>query len=559
VSAKNRDSPVFVSLGERGLLSSFGTGISEDLSARVRAAAERLRDARVAGVREIVPAYNSVLVVGDPDSLEESGLRALLIEDAGSPPAPPRAGVAHKIPVRYGDDCGPDLAEVAARANLDPGEVVRLHSEITYTVAFLGFLPGFPYMQTVPAEIAVRRHATPQVSVPAGSVGLAARQTGVYPFASPGGWQIIGQTPVTLWDASTPIPAMFNPGDRVKFFASDEARVEVSPASPPTPRTPVFEVLQPGALTTVQDRGRFGYSHLGVGPAGAFDAPAAERANRLAGNSTDAAVLELTLSGPVLRVVRATTIALTGADFRCMVDGTPVPPNLSWFVRAGSIISFLGPRMGLRAYLAVAGGIAVPKVLGSRSTSGHGSFGGQGGGPLRAGSVIGSASPPGEPALLGGILLPPDTDDLPSSGKTTLRYIPVVGRHSAGPEALRLFESETWRVSDRSDRMGLRLAGGSHIASAGGELASFPVIRGAIQLPPDGQPIILGPDHQTTGGYPLLGVVAEIDQQILAQAAPGSEVSFAAIDRDEALALSRACAQAHERALSQLPPPRLGD
>ena len=558
MSAKNRTAPEIVALGERGLLASFGTDVSEDLSARVRAASERLGEAMLAGVHEIVPAFNSLLVVGDHESLHPGVLRTILLEDTASPQLPQDAGVEHTIPVKYGGDYGPDLVQVAARTGLDPVDVARLHSEITYTVAFLGFLPGFPYLQTVPVSIASPRLATPRVSVPAGSVGVAARQTGVYPFASPGGWQIIGQTPVNVWDASAQKPALFSPGDRVHFVSSEELRVETAPAPSPTPRIPIFDVLQPGALTTVQDGGRHGYAHLGVGPAGAFDMRAAERANRLVGNSPDAAVLELTLSGPVLRAVRATTIALTGADFRCLVDGLPIPPCVSWFVRAGSTISFLGPRTGLRAYLAFAGGIDAPTVLGSRSTSAYGSFGGLEGRPLRTGDLLGCADVPGEPASLAGNVLTGEADVNSSRGPTTLRYIRLVGPHSAGPEAMRLFDSEMWTVSGRSDRMGLRLAGGSGMASQGGELASFPVIRGAIQLPPDGQPIILGPDHQTTGGYPLLGVVSEVDQHILAQAAPGTTFRFAPIDREDALALSRAAAQLHERALSELPPPRFG-
>jgi KipI family sensor histidine kinase inhibitor len=473
-------------------------------------------------------------------TLDNPALEQAVREVVAVPPAESEASTEHVVPVRYGNDAGPDLEELAASAGLSPPEVVRLHTRGTYTVAFLGFLPGFPYMFEVPAPIAVPRRATPRVSVPAGSVGIAARQTGIYPFASPGGWQIVGQTPLPLWDAAAADPAYFAPGDRVRFVPTTERRVEQPPAPAPVARHPVLEVLAGGALTVVQDLGRPGNAHLGVGPAGEFDVLAARLANSLVGNYAGAAVLEMALSGPAFRVLAAATIALTGADFGCSVDGVRVPPGISWFVRPGSTIRFGAPSAGMRAYLAGAGGIDVPLVLGSRSTSAYGGFGGFAGRPLRGGDVLGVVEPPTEAAALAGRLAEVAVGLTAEPRTKVVRYIPYLGPQSPGRRTRSQFEQHEWAVSGRSDRMGLRLEGEVALEGSGGELPSFPVVQGAIQVPPDGQPIVLGPDHQTTGGYHVLGVVARCDWPLLAQAAPGSRLRFAALEAGEARALARA-------------------
>ncbi|HET9495133.1 MAG TPA: 5-oxoprolinase subunit PxpB [Chloroflexia bacterium] len=538
-NAGNRDRRLFA-LGESATLVSLGEGISVDVSSRARHLARCLSERLIPGVTDIVPAYNSVLVAYDESRLDNSALEQTVGEIAAGTTAGREVSTEHVVPVRYGDEAGPDLDDLAATMGLTPAEVVRLHTQPTYTVAFLGFLPGFPYMYEVPSRIAVPRRATPRVSVPAGSVGIAALQTGIYPFASPGGWQIIGQTPLQLWDATAADPAYFAPGDRVRFVPTAEPRAEQSPARAPVARQAALEVLAGGALTTVQDLGRHGHAHFGVGPAGVFDIPAARLANSLVGNDTGAALLEMTFAGPALRAVEGTTIALTGADFGCTVDGIRVPPGISWFVRPGSTIRFGAPSVGLRGYLAVAGGIDVPLLLGSRSTSAYGGFGGFAGRPLRAGDVLGVVEPPTEAAALAGRLSGEVGDAPAGQGTKVVRYIPYRGPQSLGHRARLQFEQQEWAVSERSDRMGLRLAGEAALDGSGGELASFPVIRGAIQVPPDGQPIVLGPDHQTTGGYPVLGVAARCDWPVLAQAAPGSVLRFAAVEVDEARALARA-------------------
>jgi antagonist of KipI len=347
---------------------------------------------------------------------------------------------------------------------------------------------------------------------------------------------------------------LFDPGDQVRFVPSEEPRGAEPKVAFPTTRRPVLEVLAPGAHTTVQDLGRTGFAHYGVGKAGAFDLYGATAANALAGNPDAAALLELALSGPSFRVLANTTVALAGTDFGCRIDGVPVPTGISWFVRSGSTISFSTPRQGLRGYLAVAGGLDVPVILGSRSTSAYGGFGGYAGRVLRAGDVLGSGAPSGEPASLAGRIAPIARGAFNLEGEVEVRYVPFRGAQSPGAEPERAFLAATWSVSERSNRMGLRLAGDSELSGGGGELASFPVVPGAIQLPPDGSPIVLGPDHQTTGGYPVLGVVAGADLALLSQAGPGTKLRFKPLQLAEARALSDAVDVALRAGLRHLRP-----
>ena len=213
-------------LGDGALLVTFGDQIDVALNSRAHdlaAAVERLRSTDTRFGRA-VPAYASVLVSFDPvavDPDEAGGVVArLLAELAGEPARAPEAGALVEIPVRYGGDDGPDLADVAALNDLSPSDVIDLHAGTEYRVFFLGFAPGFAYLGPVSARIATPRLAAPRERIPAGSVGIAGAQTGVYPFALPGGWRIIGRTELAMWDLRRNSPALLRPGDRVRFVPS---------------------------------------------------------------------------------------------------------------------------------------------------------------------------------------------------------------------------------------------------------------------------------------------------------------------------------------------------
>ena len=207
-------------VGEAAWLVAFEPRLSADVNARVLALAAALAARRLPGVRDIVPAAASLAVHVDPASADPAAVAGALEACARMPAAAP-AGREVEIPVCYEAEFGPDLQDVATIAGMPPGEVVARHAAADYRVFMLGFLPGFPYLGIVDERIAAPRLATPRARVPAGSVGIAGRQTGIYPVESPGGWRIVGRTPVALFDERHTPPAALQPGDRVRFVPID--------------------------------------------------------------------------------------------------------------------------------------------------------------------------------------------------------------------------------------------------------------------------------------------------------------------------------------------------
>ncbi len=546
------DNQHFAPLGEGGLLVFFANRISVGINARVHRLYRGIRERGQDGIIDLVPAYASLLITFDPDLLTHSALKAAILDIASeiTETAANSLTVAktHVVPVQYGGDLGPDFEDVARLHSVATSELVRLHTGRSYHVYFLGFLPGFAYLGTLPRKLGTPRLPTPRARVPAGSVGLAGMQTAVYPLPSPGGWRIIGHTSLPVWDPYAKEPSRFAPGDRVSFVQSAQAAAAVPMAEPVTPPArPLFEVLAAPGLTAVQDLGRPGLAHLGIAQGGVVDTQAAIRANSLVGNEPGAALLEMTWSGPALLALSNATIALDGADLECRVDGALVPLGLSWFVRRGSSLRFSHThpgRGGVRGYLAVAGGIDVPKVLGARSTSLQAHFGGLLGRPLQAGDLLGVGEGPNDIGLKAGKYWPGLTALLPGE-EVTVRYVTYRGRGEAGAGAQRAFISNRFVLTEQADRMGFRFraAGGQALPSSSVDLLSFGVVRGAIQLPPDGNPVVLNVDHQTTGGYPLLGAAIQADWPLLAQLAPGAIVSFQEVSFEEAEAARHKAAQ----------------
>lgn len=208
--------------GDTLILVEVGTEMALDVNARVTALASRLVEARVRGVRDVVPAYASVGVHVDPRRFDQAALEAA-VETHADDARRPSASRVVEIPVRYGGDDGPDLDDVAAFAGCTPDEVVRRHAAGRYHVYMLGFLPGFAYLGGVDPSIGMPRRSSPRPVVPPGSVGIAGAQTGVYPYASPGGWQLIGRTPVAMFDPARETPALLAPGDTVRFVPIGDA------------------------------------------------------------------------------------------------------------------------------------------------------------------------------------------------------------------------------------------------------------------------------------------------------------------------------------------------
>lgn len=300
----------------------------------------------------------------------------------------------------------------------------------------------------------------------------------------------------------------------------------------------MIEILHAGPLTTVQDLGRTGWRHLGLPPGGAMDALALQRANALLGNAPGDAALEL-CAGPLrLRPHRAVWLALQGAAFELRVAGQVQPAHLRCPVAAGQVVELQGPLAGQFAVLAFDGGVTVPSQLGARATLLRAGLGGLEGRALRAGDLL----PLGPPRALQG-----------RRGLAPLPWQPLLGL-LPGPEFAELTEDARrqlwrtrWRVGPHSDRMGLRLQGPTLHRRVGTELLSHAVMPGLVQLPPDGQPIVLGADAQSTGGYPRLGQVMAADLHKLAQLRPGDTLGFAPVDLDSARAIGQALSKDLER------------
>jgi len=309
----------------------------------------------------------------------------------------------------------------------------------------------------------------------------------------------------------------------------------------------MIRVLEGGAFTTVQDLGRAGWAVAGVPPSGAMDAFALRTANRLAGNPEGAAGLEITMRGPRLAFEAGAVVAIAGAPFDGDLDGEPVPHNESFRVRAGGTLRLATARTGVRAYLAVRGGIAVPPVLGSRSTLVSAGLGG----------LLGRRLAERDYLRVG-----PQVADAPMrrlADKTgsdiragVLRAVPGPHDDAFTARGRDAFFSQTFGVSTRSDRAGVRLEGEPIEHADGADLDPEGVVTGAVQVPGDGSPIVLGPDRPVTGGYVTIGAVITADLSLIAQARPGETLRFERVDVSDARAAWREREAAFARAIEDV-------
>ena len=275
-----------------------------------------------------------------------------------------------------------------------------------------------------------------------------------------------------------------------------------------------LEVQHTGASVLVEDRGRPGWAHLGVARSGSLDRPAADLANRLVGNDEADACLEVLMGGLVVSSDVGVWIAVTGAWCPVEIDGHAQDFGVAVRLGAGRTLRLGTPATGLRSYVAVAGGIRVDPVLGSRSTDTLGRVGPR---PVAAGDRLAAGRPNRGPASA-------DTPRPPRPGPLRLLPGPRAGRVAG--DALDLLCRTSYAVSPDSDRVGLRLVGAPLALAAGGELPSEGIVLGAVQLPPDGRPVVFLADHPTTGGYPVVAVVDEADLWQCAQLRPGEQVGF---------------------------------
>ncbi|HEX3947908.1 MAG TPA: carboxyltransferase domain-containing protein, partial [Acidimicrobiales bacterium] len=457
------------------------------------------------GLREVVGGLRSVLLVLDPAVADPTALA----EQVVALPVPERDPMAPneiRIPVVFG---GPDTDEVCQLAGLRPGQLVDLLGGAVLEVAVLGFSPGFAYLSGLPEVLrGIPRRDRPRPSVPAGSLALAGGLAAIYPQDTPGGWQLIGRTDHQLFDPTTPPFALLHPGDRVRFDPVgpvDRPGVGASSrgsgrpvghvrSSRPLLRPPegiptALVVEDPGLLSLVQDGGRRGLAHLGVPAGGPADPLAHALANRLVGNRADAPAVEMTAAGPVLRCARSGYLAVVGARVEVILDGHPVGDRHVVPVAAGQQLVVGRITDGLRSYLAWSGGLVVPEILGSQATDLL-SF--LGSGPLAAGDELGAGTPSGPPA---------DRLDRPpeglEAGSVLLRVLPGPHPEWFPDDLFSTLADRSLVVDGSSDRIGLRLRPDRPLARRAGELESQGMVVGAVQVPPDGEPVVLGQDHAT--------------------------------------------------------------
>ncbi|MBI2496902.1 MAG: biotin-dependent carboxyltransferase family protein [Opitutae bacterium] len=320
----------------------------------------------------------------------------------------------------------------------------------------------------------------------------------------------------------------------------------------------MIHVLKPGLLTTVQDLGRPGYQQYGVVVGGALDAFAARVVNLVAGNDDNAAVLEMAQTGPELRFDRETVVAWTGADFDARIGDEPLPCDRAVRVAAGETIRFGFARSGLRAWLAVAGGLDEPLVLGSRSTYRRAGIGGHEGRPLKEGDTLKTFAPPdwtrrmlstlrtGRKRATAWTVRPGTLGRPVAAGLVRALCGPEFGWFT--PESQRALFSAEWSATKEADRMGVRLAGPVLVRRQDGDMVSSAVNAGIVQVPAAGQPIVLLPSRQSVGGYPRLAAVAAVDLPRITQLRPGDKVRFEEIT----LAAAHALYLARERDLNRV-------
>ena len=295
------------------------------------------------------------------------------------------------------------------------------------------------------------------------------------------------------------------------------------------------KIVLPGAVMTVQDGGRYGYQETGIQVSGAMDQMAFRNANYLVGNEETEAVLEVTLFGGTLEFTEDTIIAITGADMEPVVDGDPVEMNCPLLIRKGQILTLGMTRQGCRTYLAFAGGIDVPLVMGSRSTNLKCAFGGYGGHALKAGDVLEL----GKPKLSFDRVKKRRTKGIETEKIIEVRAVPGPQQEYFTEAGEKAFYSGTYTITDQSDRMGYRLKGPSVESKNGTDIISDAIPLGAVQIPPSGQPIVLLADRQTTGGYAKIAVVCSFDIPKLVQGRSGDKVRFLKTDVKTAQKLYR--------------------
>lgn len=490
---------------------------------RALALLDRLQANPPAGLVELVPAARTLLLRFDPFLTDPAALRAFVsgldLSDSAA-----RSGQEIEIPVHYD---GEDLGELAEMLGLSIPALIAKHEAADFTVAFTGFAPGFAYLTCADKGLHVPRRKSPRVRIPAGSVALAGEFGGVYPSDSPGGWQILGRTPLPMWDLRRPRPALLAPGDRVRF--RDIAKGAVVPVSLPEPVSPPMDgpitIIRADRPALMQDLGRAGQAAQGVSRAGAMDRAAFVAANRLLGNHRNAPALELSFGGFALTASQPLTLALTGAPCPITIrraDGSKItmPHATAFALDAGETLTVAPPKSGIYSYLGLRGGFAAERVMGSASRD---SLAKLGPAPVAAGDRLAIGSD-----VQAAVATLPAAARLPKAGDTVVLQVILGPRDDwFTAKGLMTLMQQDWLVTPESSRTGKRLSGPTPLERHDqAELASEATVAGSIQVPHSGQPVLFLADHPLTGGYPVIAVIAPHHLDLAAQIPPGAKIRF---------------------------------
>jgi KipI family sensor histidine kinase inhibitor len=442
------------------------------------------------------------------------------------------------IPISYQ---GEDLVPVAELQGMTVSEVINKHRKSVWNVAFIGFAPGFAYLTSQDRPFTdIPRLKTPRKKIPAGSLGLAGQYSGIYPKDSPGGWQLIGSTAEKMWDLERENPALLLPGMSVQFedvthkpvtvnvphtVHNHRAQDERIPSNEQTTEA-LLKITAPSLQMLIQDEGRFKHTNIGVGTAGAMDQSSMHAANRLVGNSTDTAVIEILNGGFKAKILNATVIAVTGATAEIQVifnNGQQAIFSLYQAIalECGDEFHIKAPTAGLRNYVAVRGGLDVPPILNSQSFDSLAVLGPE---PLKVGDVLHQANRAISPISL----YESAKFHLPQIGDIVDIDVMMGPRTDWFEEnSIAEFFQQTWQVTNESNRVGLRLLGETPLVrKITHELESEGTAIGALQIPPSGQPVLFMNDHPLTGGYPVLASVAKYHWDLIAQIPAGCFIQF---------------------------------
>lgn len=451
-----------------------------------------------------------------------------------------------EIPVYYGEDMAWDIESAAKTLKLSVDSLIQLHTQSTFQAYALGFTPGFCYLGTLPKTLHLPRKATPRTKIPAGAVAIAEQQTAIYPSESPGGWHIIGRTPIPLFQLSSTdfIPTLpvgtsvkFKQISKAEFLRLSQEHCNQKAILKEIIMKASFTILKLGGLISFQDLGRPKAQHLGFSASGASDENAFLSLNQLLGNNLSTPALEIIpLTEIALQVNASCTIAITGADCAASINEKSVPHWQQLWLQAGDVLHLHKASKGKVTYLGIKNGFEVKHWLGSASQNINETKVSNTNEVLTTGSEIRFSSRGihssgasnevviNEKAISLAKTNTPKYDWTnfyefkQNLAKITLRFIPSAFFLQLPLKEQNKLLQQSYQIHPQSNRMGYRLHSEKPILTIIKEKRlSKPVTLGTIQLPPDGNPIVLMKDRQTMGGYPVLGVIIKTDTFRLSQ------------------------------------------